>query len=72
MMARIYFLLGRKKKALQTAIADFTAVAGTPDSTLADVTASHDQTILNANFTDVAGKINAIIAVLEGAGIVVP
>lgn len=52
-----------------TAITDLTAASGTADNTIADVTASHDQTILNNNFKDLATKINAINAALRAAGV---
>lgn len=45
-------------QAAVTAITDSTG--GTADGTLADVTASHSQTILNNNFADLAAKINGL------------
>jgi hypothetical protein len=38
------------------------STTGTADSTLADVTASHDQALLNNNFADLAAKYNAALA----------
>lgn len=55
-----------------TAIADLTISVGTADNTLADVTATPTQTLVNNNFADVGTKINAILAALRGAGIVAP
>lgn len=45
-------------QAAVTAITDSTT--GTADGTLADVTASHSQTILNNNFADLAAKVNGL------------
>lgn len=53
-----------------TAITDLTAASGTADGTVADVTGSFSQTVLNNNFQDVATKVNAILAGLRTAGIV--
>lgn len=39
-----------------------TAAFGTADDTVADVTGSFSQTILNNNFADLAAKVNALIA----------
>lgn len=50
-------------------VADVSYVAGTPDATLADVTGSHDQAILNANFRDLAHKVNQILAILRDRGL---
>ncbi len=46
-----------------------TASFGTADGTVADVTAIHDQTILNNNFQDLATKINAIRTALRALGL---
>lgn len=54
------------------AIAPLTAASGTADDTVADVGGSFSQTTLNNNFKDLATKINAIQAALEGAGIIAP
>ncbi len=51
-----------------TAIPDLTAASGTADATVVDVTGSHDQTILNNNFKDLATKVNAILAALRASG----
>jgi uncharacterized tellurite resistance protein B-like protein len=62
----------RRQDYTEVAIADLTAASGTADGTVADVTASHDQTILNNNFQDLATKVNAILAALRTAGIINP
>lgn len=54
------------------AITNLTMSVGTADNTIADVTASHDQTILNNNFRDLGEKVNAILGVLRGAGLIAP
>jgi len=55
----------------QSAVADLTdSTGGTADGTLADVTASHDQTILNNNFADLVAKVNSILAALRKQGII--
>lgn len=51
------------------AVTALTAASGTADDTVADVTAAHDQTILNDNFADLAAKINEILVVLAARGI---
>lgn len=44
--------------------------AGTADNTIADVGAAFSQATLNANFIDMAAKINAILAALRDAEII--
>lgn len=47
--------------ASQAAVTGLTdSTGGTADSTVADVTASHSQTILNNNFADLTAKINGL------------
>lgn len=48
-----------------------TAATGTASDTIADVTGTFSQTVLNNNFKSQADKINAIIAALDTAGITV-
>jgi hypothetical protein len=43
--------------------------AGTGNDAIQDVTASHDQTILNNNFADVAEQLNELRAVLRAYGL---
>jgi hypothetical protein len=50
--------------------AALTAATGTPSDTIADVTASFSQSILNNNIKSLADKINLITAALKAAGIV--
>lgn len=45
------------------------STGGSVDGTLADVTAAHDQTILNNNFADIADRINKIEQVLQDLGL---
>lgn len=52
------------------AITDLTAASGTASNTIADVTDTHDQTILNNNFKSLAAKINAIEAALRDAAVI--
>lgn len=57
--------------AAQSAIASLTdSTGGTADGTLADVTATPDQTIINNNFADLAAKVNAILAALRSIGLI--
>lgn len=65
-------LNGIADRAVQAAEADLVEAFGTSDGTLADVTATFSQTILNNNFQDLATKVNAILAKLRAAGIVLP
>lgn len=51
------------------AVTALTAASGTADNTVADVGATHDQTILNNNFKDLAAKVNEILVVLAARGI---
>lgn len=48
-----------------------TAATGTASDTIADVTGTFSQSVLNNNFKSQADKINAIIAALDTAGITV-
>lgn len=55
------------------AVADITdSTGGTADGTLADVTASFNQAILNNNFADLAAKLNALLAELRTANVIAP
>jgi hypothetical protein len=54
------------------AIVDLVAASGTADGTVADVTSSFSQTILNNNFQDIATKVNAILAGLRIGKVVAP
>ncbi len=52
--------------------ADMTVItigAGTPNTTTQDVTASHNQTILNDNFADLATQINKVRTALRNLGL---
>ncbi len=60
----------RREDYAEVAVTNLTAASGTADNTVADVTATHSQTILNDNFADLAAKINAILVELRKAGIV--
>jgi hypothetical protein len=51
-------------------IADLAASVGTADGTLADVTATPTQTLINDNFRECQAKINAILAALRDANII--
>ena len=55
----------------RTGINALTAATGTASDTIADVTGTFSQTVLNNNFKSQAEKINAIIAALDTAGITV-
>jgi hypothetical protein len=50
-------------------IGALTDAFGAADGTIADVTAAHDQTILNNNFQDLSTKINAIRTALRTLGL---
>jgi hypothetical protein len=54
------------------AIVSLTNANGTGDNTIADVTATPTQTLVNNNFRDCSDKINAILAALRTAGIIAP
>jgi hypothetical protein len=62
----------RREDYAEAAVTDLTATAGTTDDTLADVTATPTQAILNDNFRDLASKVNGILAELRKAGIINP
>jgi hypothetical protein len=53
-----------------TTVADLTVSVGTSDGTIADVTGSFSQTVLNNNFRDLADKQNALLAALRAAGVI--
>lgn len=57
--------------AVSPAIPDLAASVGVADGTLADVGAAFNQTTLNNNFRDVQDKLNAILAALRAANIIV-
>lgn len=44
------------------------STTGTPGATINDVTASHDQAILNSNFASINAKVDAILAALRQTG----
>ena len=46
-----------------------TAATGTASDTIADVTGTFSQSILNNNFKSLSEKLNAVIAALENAGL---
>jgi histidinol phosphatase-like enzyme len=52
------------------AIVDLTNANGTGDNTIADVTATPTQTLINNNFRDVSNKINEILVALRAANII--
>ena len=54
----------------QGAIVSLTSAFGTGDDTVADVTASFSQTILNNNFKDATDKIEEILVALRAAGVI--
>ena len=54
---------------MQAGPAALTAATGTASDTIADVTGTFSQTILNNNFKSLSDKINAVIAALENAGL---
>lgn len=59
---------GRRRGIRQgAAVAEITNAFGTFDGTIADVTASHNQTVLNANFRDLSDTQNLIITALRNA-----
>lgn len=51
-----------KTHANPTAVALTDATGGTADQTVADVTASFSQSVLNNNFADIADEINKLVA----------
>ncbi|MFY7925570.1 MAG: hypothetical protein ACOVN5_07150 [Aquidulcibacter sp.] len=53
------------------AIVSLTAASGTSSDTIADVTATPTQALINNNFKATADKINEIITALRAAGILV-
>lgn len=53
------------------AIPNLTIAAGTADNVVVDVGAAFSQATLNNNFADVAAKLNAVLAALREASIVV-
>jgi hypothetical protein len=55
--------------AVAPATVALTVSVGTASNTIADVTASFSQTVLNNNFRSVSAKINEIITKLKDAGI---
>jgi uncharacterized tellurite resistance protein B-like protein len=62
----------RREDYTEVAVADLAATAGTADNTVADVTATYSQAILNDNFRDLASKINEVLVELRKAGIINP
>lgn len=52
------------------ALVDLVHAFGTADGTLADVTATHSQGILNDNFKELSARVNALAAVLRAAGLI--
>lgn len=50
-------------------VASLTDAFGTANDTVADVTGTFSQTILNDNFQEMSTKINLILAALRAAGI---
>ena len=56
----------------QAAVVSLASAFGTGDDTIADVTASFDQAILNDNFKDVTDKLEEILTRLRDAGIIAP
>lgn len=63
------FDASKNKVVVAAANADTTITVGTPAASLADVTASHNQTILNSNFATLGTELNEIKAALRAAGI---
>lgn len=59
----------KNKNVVAAANADTTITVGTPAASLADVTASHSQSILNNNFATLGTELNEIKAALRAAGI---
>lgn len=55
---------------LPAIIATLTAASGTPSTTIADVTATPTQTLINNNFASVATQLNLVINALISAGII--
>lgn len=60
----------RRSDYSETTIASLTGAVGTANNALTDVGASFDQTTLNANFADLAAKVNAILVELRKAGVI--
>jgi len=52
------------------AVTNATASTGTADGVVVDVTASHNQGILNDNFKEMQAQIDAILAALRAANII--
>ena len=56
----------------QAAVVSLTNSNGTGDDTVADVTSSFSQTILNDNFRDLSDKLEEVLTRLRDAGIIAP
>jgi hypothetical protein len=57
-------------QATGAAIANLTAASGTASDTVADVTASFSQTVLNNNFKSISDKLNAALNALRANGLI--
>lgn len=55
----------------QTAPANITGQTGTGGNVISDVTATPTQALINSNFKVVSDKLNAVIAALKTAGVMV-
>ncbi len=54
----------------QSAITSLIAASGTADGTVADVTGSFDQTILNNNFKELVTNVDLILVALRTHGLI--
>jgi len=70
-MVKAAYISGIRVTIKNAAIPDLTAATGTASGTIADVTATPTQTLINNNFKSVTTQLNLIGAALRSAGIIV-
>ena len=71
-MAKLAYMSGLRVVIKNAAIPDLTAATGTASLTIADVTATPTQTLINNNFKSVATQLNLITVALRSAGTILP